>query len=357
MLIIEKGEEMKKVLAISLILAVIIVLCFSAVSCKVQSEKTQATAEKAQTENTQVAAEESETTQAVENNPWTGKKIALSVPNTGWPYISIFDTIFESEAKDNGMEAIIISADSDELKQSNDIQDSIVKKVDFIDVISVGTVSIIDPAKKANEAGIPIMFSINPPDEKALEYAVCYSGPDVLVQGRLCAREMAHALGFSGKTVMLQGFLGQPAEVLTTQGIEEELAVYAPDIEIVEKQPYDWDPAKAQSVVESFLSKYPDIDGIFVGDIGAAAAVCSVLEQKGYAPGDIKITTLGGTKDGIEKIREGWIHATVDQPPDIAAAQDIRLIKKYFAGEELQKWNQMPMSVWTQLNVGILEGY
>jgi ribose transport system substrate-binding protein len=288
--------------------------------------------------------------------PWEGKKIGCSVPNTAWPWISVFCNTLEETAKKYGMETIIVSAESDEVKQINDMGDLIVKKVDFIDIIPIGPTAVVTPTKKAYEAGIPVLFSQDIPDEEALKHSVGYSGKDDWETARIAAREMAKKLNNKGKIVMLQGFPGQPAEIARTEGFEEELAKIAPDIKIVDKQPYDWDPAKAQAITEDFLTKYPDIDGMWIHDDNAAAAAGQIVKQHGYKKGEIIIIGTGGSKNGISAIKEGIIYGTVDQSPVTAAELDVELIVKYFKEGELPKWNHCPLPFYTAENVGDYEG-
>jgi ribose transport system substrate-binding protein len=284
--------------------------------------------------------------------------IGLSEPSSGWPYISAFMDAFEAAAEEyDNVSVVVLSADGDIQKQANDIDDLIVKEVDVLLVCSLDGNAVVPSLAKASEAGIPILAVSNEPAEAGQKIIEGFSGPDDKEQGRIAARIMAEALGNKGNLVVVEGTPGQSTTLLRSDGFKEELEAIAPDMVILASQPADWDPAKAKTVAQAFLTKYgEEIDGIFSQDDNTAAAIGEVVRDANLNK-EIIIVGTGGSKNGINSIREGLIYGTMMQSPTIDAEQGLKLAIMIANGEELpMKRNIIPMPIVTPENANDHEG-
>ena len=84
-----------------------------------------------------------------------------------------------------------------------------------------------------------------------------------------------------------------------------------PDIEVVDTQYCDWDMTKALETTETWLSKYPDIDGIWCADDTMALGTVQALQNAGKN-GEIYVTGDAGTVDALDAIEAGDMYATWD---------------------------------------------
>ncbi len=284
--------------------------------------------------------------------------IGLSEPSSGWPYISAYMTAFEAAVNaDPDVEAIILSADADIQKQANDIDDLIVRGVDILLVCSLDGEAVVPSLQKAHNAGIPILTVSNEPAEAGQAIAAGYAGPDDKEQGRIAARIMVDKLGTSGSVVIVEGTPGQSTTLLRSDGFKEELASLAPDIQILDAQPSDWDPAMAKSVMQAFLTRYGDeIDGVFAHDDNVASAVGEVVRDANLGK-EIIICGTGGSINGINAIRSGLIYGTMMQSPTTDAQLGLKLAKVIASGGTLeQKRNIIDMPIVTPENANEYEG-
>ncbi|HWQ78677.1 MAG TPA: sugar ABC transporter substrate-binding protein [Anaerovoracaceae bacterium] len=284
--------------------------------------------------------------------------IGLSEPSSGWPYISAYMRAFEAAAAKNPDVTVhLLSADGDIQKQANDIDDLIVQQVDILLVCSLDGTAIVPSLAKAKAAGIPILAVSNEPNEEGQALLEGFSGPDDKEQGRIAARIMAEALDNKGNIVIVEGTPGQSTTLLRSDGFREELEKIAPEMKILAAQPSDWDPAKAKSVAQAFITKYgTELDGIFSQDDNTAAAVGEVVRDA-QLDKNIIIVGTGGSKNGINAIRSGLIYGTMMQSPTIDAEQGLELALKIVSGEKLeQKRNIIPMPIVTPENATEYEG-
>jgi ribose transport system substrate-binding protein len=284
--------------------------------------------------------------------------IGLSQPNLGWPYIAAFTKALEAEAAQHpNVEVVVLSAEGDIAKQANDFDTLIAKAVDVILVCSLDGNAIVPSIMAAHEAGIPVLAVSNEPAEAANPFFVGYSGPDDYVQGVIAAELMHEALEGGGNVVVVEGTPGQSTTAARNKGFDDGLAQLNSKIQVLARQPANWDPVRAKAVTEDFLAAYGDqINGIFSHDDNTAAAVGEVVRDAGKM-GKIAVVGTGGSKNGIRAIREGLVYGTMDQSPSMDAKQGLQFALDIVAGKDLpERRNIIPMPKITKANADQFEG-
>jgi ribose transport system substrate-binding protein len=72
-------------------------------------------------------------------------------------------------------------------------------------------------------------------------------------------------------------------------------------------QTAEWNREKAQTVMETFLTKFgDDIDGVYAYDDGMGLGVISALQGNGKKAGDVKVVTCNLFGEGWDAIKSGW---------------------------------------------------
>jgi ribose transport system substrate-binding protein len=112
-----------------------------------------------------------------------------------------------------------------------------------------------------------------------------------------------------GKILAIQGELANSAAINRFKGLQKAL-VENPGIELLDDQSGAWNPQKALTITESWLSKYKDIDGIWVANDGMALAVIQALKAKGLN-GKVKVVGIDAIDDALTAIKDGDLVATV----------------------------------------------
>jgi len=285
--------------------------------------------------------------------------IGLSQPNLGWPYIAMYTKAFEAAAaKEGNVELITMSAEGDIAKQSRDMDSLIAKKVNIILVCSLDGNAIVPSIKAAHDANIPVLAVSNEPASSASSLLAGYSGPDDYEQGRIAAELMNEALGGKGNVAIIEGTPGQSTTAARDKGFGDRLAELKSEIKILGKQTANWDPVQAKTVTEDFLTTYGDkLNGLFSQDDNTAAAAAEVLKAAGKIPA-VKVVGTGGSKNGVDAIRNGLVYGTMDQSPYTDAEQGLKLALQIVSGKPLaQKRNIIPMPKITAANVSQFPGY
>ena len=117
--------------------------------------------------------------------------------------------------------------------------------------------AMIPVMKEATDAGIPVVTYawgyVSDPGKNYLAVV----GEDTCVTGKTYAYIMNNRVK-SGKIALLGGFAGNPL----SEGWQKcEVPALRNSIDVVAKEPTDWNPSKVQQVVAGILAKNPDIKG------------------------------------------------------------------------------------------------
>lgn len=158
-------------------------------------------------------------------------------------------------------ELVIENADTDAQGQIQQIQNLMNRGVDAI-IINPGDVNALNPTlEEATEEGIVVI---------AVDQEICAEGVyNVVIDqkewAKTSAQWLADAMGGEGDLVLIEGFVGHPANEARMEGVQEVLDQY-PDINVVGRDTGSWDQATGQQVASDFLASLPNIDAIWTQD-------------------------------------------------------------------------------------------
>lgn len=261
---------------------------------------------------------------SVEENTNTaeGWTIGVCTPNNAVPFFSRLASGIEDAAAELNCQIEIQDAADDTATQINQVQTFIAQGVDLIILMPTQLESLIPVCQEANEAGIPIM-TVNrqlTAEASAADVGVdlvCYVGADDYEGGMKQGELLVNLIGDSGKILLMQGTLGASSCVYRQAGLEDYLAENAPDIEIVAMQPSDQDQAKAQSVMDNWLTMYSEgeIDAIVTQDPYSSIGCVDSIKAANRNDFLGKIITFDMPIEVLDGIRAGELYGTVVQAP------------------------------------------
>lgn len=230
----------------------------------------------------------------------TTKKIGLVQINTTNSYYVGASEAFHKAANDFGYELDEQFAENSLEEEISIIENFIELGYDMIIADPQDAEALEDVFQKGRDAGI-IMLSLRSPMENA-DYNCLINHYNGFYGTTVACFE---ALGGEGKVLLMQGQVGHEASDSRTAAFYDVLKLY-PNIELLDTQPCDWDPAKAVDVVDSWLVKYEHIDAILCETDGATPAVLNAVENAGRLD-EILIAGNDGEKECIEYMQEGKV--------------------------------------------------
>ncbi|MER6181459.1 substrate-binding domain-containing protein [Streptomyces sp. NPDC001652] len=282
----------------------------------------------------------------------TGKtqRIGLSLSTLNNPFFVSIRAGAQAEAKKLGVDLTVTDAQNDASQQANQLENFTSSGLGTIIVNPVDSDAVTPAAKAVNKADIPLV-AVDRAVNNATTAALVAS--DNTTGGKLAAKSLAEKLGGKGKIVILQGQAGTSASRERGAGFTEGLKAY-PGIEVVAKQPADWDRTKGLDVMTNLLQANPDVSGVFAENDEMALGAIKALGSK--AGKSVQVIGFDGTDDGLKAVKAGTLYASVAQQPSELGRIAVRNAVKAAEGEKVAKSVMVPVKVVTEENVAGFTG-
>jgi ribose transport system substrate-binding protein len=132
---------------------------------------------------------------------------------------------------------------------------------------------------------------------------------DSFEQGYLLGKALFDAIGGEGKIFAIEGLQSTSVAVERYNGLLKALEEY-PDIELAEHQPADWDRTVAFPMVQTWLTKHPDVKGIWAANDDMALGALEALREKDLA-GEVLVAGIDGIPEAIQAVKDGEFVMTI----------------------------------------------
>jgi ribose transport system substrate-binding protein len=275
-------------------------------------------------------------------------------------YQTTYEQAFEAAAAENpNVETIVLDAGGDVARQIAQIQDLIQQQVDAIIIWPTNGQAVVPAIRMAHQQGIPVVVTNSNIADEGQEFIAAFSGPDNITQGAYSAELMCEALAeegqdpseATGQIVQISGQPGYTTAIERQKGFDDRLPEACPGVEIMETQPGDWNREKAQRVMESFLTKYDQIDGVYSGDDNMGVGALNAAKAAGRAE---DMVFIGATNFavGYEAMERGEYYGSIYQSPVDDAEAALQTAIDVLEGEEVPKLNYFETPKITQENMG-----
>ena len=282
-------------------------------------------------------------------------------------------SFMDTFVKSNGYEAVYADAGSDQEKQIEDVKGFIKQGVDYIILNPISEIGWDDVLEDAKKAHIPVILVNNGVDTDDSSLYSCMLGSDYGKQMKKAEKEKAasetptqeeseqtdsedtevntdssKATDSSAsifdkimkssstakdetdstedeqteeditiKIAAIQESIGSEEQLTRAQGYQTMLEKYS-DWEMVAQQTGDNSREEAQKVMKLFLEQEPDLRVVFAESDEMALGAIDAIEKSGKTcgeDGDIIVISFGGSKAGIEAVKEGKLNVTFECNP------------------------------------------
>ncbi|MDD3142164.1 MAG: substrate-binding domain-containing protein, partial [Lachnospiraceae bacterium] len=196
-------------------------------------------------------------------------------------YMSEFITLMvdgmQKKADDLGCDLVMLDANHDSEAQITQIENLIAQDVDCIIVAAVDSDAIVPAISMCEDANIPLVgvnMLIN------TDEPYYYVGPDDVKAGELEMQNAIDKIGGKGNVCILEGPIGQSAQLQRLEGNENVLAKNK-DVTVLADQTANWDREEALTLVENWLETFDNIDAIIAHNDEMAMGAIQALEAAG----------------------------------------------------------------------------
>jgi inositol transport system substrate-binding protein len=273
--------------------------------------------------------------------------IGVSLLNLSSEFIVMLDQAMEAKAKELGVRLLVNDAQRSAEKQVQQVESFIAQKVNAI-ILNPCEVEASSPAiSKALANGIPIV-NVNS-ETKVAPSAFVGSRDEESAQ--LAMEHIAKRLGGRGQVVMMQGFLGQAAQIKRDQGAREVLARY-PGLKLLADQTAEWDRAKAMTLMENWIQAYgTSLNAVFAQNDEMGLGAVLALEHARMKD-KVIVVSVDAIADALQAVKDSRLDATVFQDAQGQGGTAVEIAFKIARGEPYKKEVLIPFQLVTKENIG-----
>jgi inositol transport system substrate-binding protein len=282
--------------------------------------------------------------------------VAMSVMDDPWlTYLT--DSMKQAAGANKNINLVFADANNDSNKQLAEVENFINQKVKAIIVNAVDPSSMAPILKAANDAKIPLI-AVNR-EFPNLNQATSYVGSQSIQAGTLEMEGVAKALNGKGNIAIIEGQLGQEAEVDRTKGYYEVLKKY-PNIHVVLTAAADWDRAKGMSLMENWLHSGKHIDAVVSNNDEMGIGAAKAIDAAGMK-GKILVAGVDATPQGLGFVKSGDLILSVYQSALGQGTDSVKLAYDAATGKKVKKLDYIPyelvkpadvtkyMNIWSSL--------
>ena len=258
-----------------------------------------ASAKKTKTEATSNAGD---TTAAAENK----LKLGITLYSLKNEYTVRLANAAQKKADEMGAELMVYDGNYDPSTQISQVETMISDGCDGIILNPQDSDACSPCVDKAVEAGIPIV-AVNTRVNN--DKITSYIGSKDVTAGEMIMQKIADQLGGKGKIVIIEGPMGQSAQIERREGIQNILNKY-PDIEVLAEKTANWSRSESMTVMETWMQAFDQIDAIVAENDEMALGAREAVKAAGK---DIPAVGVDGINDALNAVEEGNMLITVFQ--------------------------------------------
>lgn len=242
---------------------------------------------------------------------------------------------YDTFTAENGFELSLIDCDNDNAVQLEAVRSFIQQGLDYIVIAPIETAGWNTVLAEAKEAGIPVIIADRDVDATPEEYTARI-GTNMVKEGETAGLWLGEYLaGKEANILVIEGSVGSSAALGRTEGFNN-IAKDHPEWKILDSQSGDFTQAGGQQVMESFIKSYEGQFNVVVcQNDNEAYGAMDAMDAAGITygvDGDVIIISYDATKAGLTYTLEGKFHCNVECNP-IQAEIVKGIILKLNAGE------------------------
>lgn len=249
-------------------------------------------------------------------------------------FITLMVEGMEEKAEELGCDLVMLDAQNDAQNQITQVENLIAQDVDVIVVAAVDSDAIVPALDMCEEAGIPLVgvnMLIN------TDEAYHYVGPDDVLAGELEMQYAIDEIGGEGNVVILEGPIGQSAQIQRLEGNMNVLEQYEGKVELLAQQTANWSREEALTLVENWIETFGgEIDAVVAQNDEMALGAIQALEAAGVKD-QVVVTGVDAIKDGCTAIKEGQLLGTVYQDAALEGQEAIQKAYDVLEGTVTEK--------------------
>lgn len=227
----------------------------------------------------------------------------------------------------------------------------IARAPDAILIAPTDKVQLIEPLKKAIEAGIPVITvdtfigtGVYQTGAGDGDFPLSYIASDNVLGGKIAARALAAAIGGEGKVYVSNVKPGISTTDQREEGFKTAMAEEFPGVTVLETQFNDNDANKAASQLQGVFAREADLKGVFGANLFSALGAANGVQQSGQT-GKIKVVAFDAPVSIVADIKSGLVDVAIAQHPAEIGYFGVVSAHAYLTG------NSIPVAIGTGFTI------
>jgi ribose transport system substrate-binding protein len=252
--------------------------------------------------------------------PAAAQTIGISIPAATHGWAGALN--FHAEEAVNRLEEryedldFVLTTTPDPGTQVSDIEDMVAtRNIDALVVLPFESEPLTGPIQRVAESGTWVTVVDRGLSQDGIEDL--YVAGDNESFGRIAAEYFTENLDEGAKIVVLRGI---PTSIDNERVEAFQSTLDGSGIEILAMEHGNWNRDDSFTVMQDFLSRYPEIDAVWASDDDMALGAIAAIEQAGRT-GEMWIVGGAGMKEMVRRVQEGDTMVPVDvtYPPSMIA--------------------------------------
>jgi inositol transport system substrate-binding protein len=241
-------------------------------------------------------------------------QIVFSPPNMAFPWTAFTAKVAQEEGKKLGVVILVQDGQGSSSTQSSNLRNAINQGVDGVVLTPNDVAALVPAVNDVIDANIPLVTV-----DRYIENAkkpVPHFGVDNVLGGAKMAKLAIDKFPDGFKAILLTGEPGASPAIDRAKGIKEAVKAAGDKYKIVAEQTANWSRATGLSVTQNILTSLgtpPDV--IFASNDDMALGALQALSQAGVPKGKVMVIGYDAIPEGLVKVRDGELAATVEQLP------------------------------------------
>ena len=263
-----------------------------------------------------------------------GEHVALVMKALSNPFfLAMRDGAIEyAEANGIDLDVSGIELETDVDYQINLVDGLIRRRVDAIVLTPADSKRLVPVVKRALDNGITVINIDNPLDARAMAdrgIAVPFVGSDNFAGAKMVGDYLRTRMKADTRVAIIEGIRGVENAELRRKGFLAALG--GGGFDLVASETGNWHGDEAYAAAQVILSAHPDLGAFLVANDAMALGVLNALWNAGRA-GKVLVGSYDNIEAVREEIREGNIHATMEQHPELMGWHGVRLAHMALTG-------------------------
>lgn len=259
-------------------------------------------------------------------------------------FLSAMEAAASAQASALGVDMTVVDANNNANTQIQNVQTFAGQKVNAIIVNLVNSDNMSQIQAAAGD--IPVVFINRKPAEELEKGKATYVGSDENNSGRFQGEFLAKHFKDKGKTelnvVVLQGILGLQHTILRTESAMKALEDGGMKVNVIYEDTAEFDRAKAQNKMQTFLGTNQDFDCVIANNDEMALGAIEAMKSVGLDLKEKVVVGIDATPAGLASMDAGELAFTVFQNPVGQGAGAVRAAVLFANGDAVDTVVDIP---------------